>query len=214
MMDYDCHYRQEKWQTGRYFEFVEDFFKAARNTTPSPPCDPPSCPTTTTPAVTEGVYWFYVVFILGLLLVCVNRATNFLVIAAQETMLILIWLLAPVVTAGVKGFSVSFRNSSMIFSLPLGKLCFAFWNRPPGGFNIAVDRVRATWQLRFATSHAGSCSAFCSDTRQSCPTLNGPVYSLTWTPYATICSMMCHPAVRILAKTSRWSNRDEKCRYT
>ncbi|KAM4618851.1 kit ligand a [Polymixia lowei] len=47
MYDFECHYREERWQTARYFEFVENFLRAVNNTTNSAECDPPPCPTTT-----------------------------------------------------------------------------------------------------------------------------------------------------------------------
>ncbi|XP_045079506.1 kit ligand [Coregonus clupeaformis] len=51
--DFECHYRDEQWQTGHYFHFVEDFLKTARSNRDSPEeCDPPPCPTTTKAATT------------------------------------------------------------------------------------------------------------------------------------------------------------------
>ncbi|XP_046890601.1 kit ligand a isoform X1 [Hypomesus transpacificus] len=55
MLDFECHYRKERWQTGRYFELVEDFLRTAsqeesrRDLTD---CEPPSCPTITTTTTT------------------------------------------------------------------------------------------------------------------------------------------------------------------
>uniref|UniRef100_A0A674EKF0 Kit ligand n=1 Tax=Salmo trutta TaxID=8032 RepID=A0A674EKF0_SALTR len=46
--DFECHYRNEQWQTGHYFHFVEDFLKTARLNRDLPEeCDPPPCPTAT-----------------------------------------------------------------------------------------------------------------------------------------------------------------------
>lgn len=47
MYDFECHYRQERWQTERYFDFVKDFLTAAQNKEEdSDDCEPPPCPTT------------------------------------------------------------------------------------------------------------------------------------------------------------------------
>ncbi|KAM3870147.1 kit ligand a [Diretmus argenteus] len=46
MYDFQCHYRIERWQTARYFDFVEDFLIAAQYRDDSADCDPPPCPTT------------------------------------------------------------------------------------------------------------------------------------------------------------------------
>lgn len=46
MYDFECHYREERWQTARYFDFVKDFLIAAQNKEDSDDCDPPPCPTT------------------------------------------------------------------------------------------------------------------------------------------------------------------------
>ncbi|XP_040894227.1 kit ligand a [Toxotes jaculatrix] len=46
MYDFECHYREERWQTARYFDFVKDFLIAAQNREDSDDCDPPPCPTT------------------------------------------------------------------------------------------------------------------------------------------------------------------------
>ncbi|XP_068459601.1 kit ligand a isoform X1 [Clinocottus analis] len=53
MYDFECHYREERWQTARYFEFVKDFLIAAQNKEDSDDCDPPPCPTTPYTATTE-----------------------------------------------------------------------------------------------------------------------------------------------------------------
>ncbi|XP_070686978.1 kit ligand a [Pempheris klunzingeri] len=53
MYDFECHYREERWQTARYFDFVKDFLIAAQNREDSDDCDPPPCPTTPYPASTE-----------------------------------------------------------------------------------------------------------------------------------------------------------------
>ncbi|XP_071313340.1 kit ligand a [Trachinotus anak] len=46
MYDFECHYREERWQTAQYFDFVKDFLIAAQNREDSDDCDPPPCPTT------------------------------------------------------------------------------------------------------------------------------------------------------------------------
>ncbi|KAM9470341.1 kit ligand a [Clarias gariepinus] len=45
MLEFQCHYREEKWLTPRYFEFVEDFFNTA-NSSNDEDCEPPPCPRT------------------------------------------------------------------------------------------------------------------------------------------------------------------------
>ena len=58
MYEFECHYRRERWQTDRYFDFVKDFLTAAQNKEGSDDCDPPPCPTTpyteTTEEYTQG----------------------------------------------------------------------------------------------------------------------------------------------------------------
>ncbi|KAM9854560.1 kit ligand a [Aulostomus maculatus] len=46
MFEFQCHYREERWQTAQYFEFVTDFLIAAQRREDSDDCDPPPCPTT------------------------------------------------------------------------------------------------------------------------------------------------------------------------
>lgn len=46
MFDFECHYREERWQTARYFDFVKEFLIAAQSSDDSDDCDPPPCPTT------------------------------------------------------------------------------------------------------------------------------------------------------------------------
>ncbi|XP_068168647.1 kit ligand a [Antennarius striatus] len=53
MYDFECHYREERWATARYFDFVKEFLQAAQNREDSDDCDPPPCPTTPYPASTE-----------------------------------------------------------------------------------------------------------------------------------------------------------------
>ncbi|XP_041853791.1 kit ligand a [Melanotaenia boesemani] len=53
MLEFQCHYRKERWQTEQYFDFVEDFFTAAQNKEYSDDCDPPPCPTTPYTLTTE-----------------------------------------------------------------------------------------------------------------------------------------------------------------
>lgn len=54
MLEFQCHYRQEKWLTPRYFEFVEDFFNTANSSREAEDCEPPPCPTTPKPRVTTA----------------------------------------------------------------------------------------------------------------------------------------------------------------
>ncbi|KAM7002600.1 kit ligand a [Tautogolabrus adspersus] len=46
MYDFECHFREERWQTARYFDFVKEFLLAAQNKEYSDDCEPPTCPTT------------------------------------------------------------------------------------------------------------------------------------------------------------------------
>lgn len=46
MLEFQCHYREEKWLTPRYFEFVEDFFNTANSSREVDDCEPPPCPAT------------------------------------------------------------------------------------------------------------------------------------------------------------------------
>ncbi|XP_028307500.1 kit ligand a isoform X2 [Gouania willdenowi] len=54
MYDFECHYRDERWQTEQYFDFITEFLTAARNTSYSDNCDPPPCPSTPYTEPTEG----------------------------------------------------------------------------------------------------------------------------------------------------------------
>uniref|UniRef100_A0A8C7Z252 Kit ligand n=1 Tax=Oryzias sinensis TaxID=183150 RepID=A0A8C7Z252_9TELE len=45
MYDFECHFRNEQWQTEQYFDYVKDLLKAAEDNI-SDDCDPPPCPTT------------------------------------------------------------------------------------------------------------------------------------------------------------------------
>lgn len=53
MLDFVCHYRVERWQTARYFDFVKEFLIAAQSSDDSDDCDPPPCPTTPHTVTTE-----------------------------------------------------------------------------------------------------------------------------------------------------------------
>lgn len=53
MYDFECHYREERWQTARYFDFVKEFLIAAQISDDSDDCDPPPCPTTPHTVTTE-----------------------------------------------------------------------------------------------------------------------------------------------------------------
>lgn len=81
MYDFECHYREERWPTVRYFDFVKDFLIAAQNKEDSDDCDPPPCPTTpytaTTEAYLKGEYLIiYSIFMLCLLTELVFLATQ------------------------------------------------------------------------------------------------------------------------------------------
>lgn len=58
MLEFQCHYREEKWPTVDYFEFVEYFFKMANSSREDEDCESPPCPTvevsTTTSSATKG----------------------------------------------------------------------------------------------------------------------------------------------------------------
>lgn len=45
MLEFQCHYREEKWPTGKYFEFVENFFQTANSSRDVEDCESPPCPT-------------------------------------------------------------------------------------------------------------------------------------------------------------------------
>lgn len=49
MFDFQCHFREERWPTARYFDFVKDFLTAAQLKEYSDDCEPPPCPTTPEP---------------------------------------------------------------------------------------------------------------------------------------------------------------------
>lgn len=53
MYDFECHYRVERWQTARYFDFVKEFLIAAQSSDDSDDCEPPPCPTTPHTVTTE-----------------------------------------------------------------------------------------------------------------------------------------------------------------
>ncbi|KAG7214411.1 hypothetical protein INR49_006368, partial [Caranx melampygus] len=53
MYDFECHYREDRWQTAQYFDFVKDFLLAAQNREASDDCEPPPCPTTPYTVTTE-----------------------------------------------------------------------------------------------------------------------------------------------------------------
>ncbi|XP_061917328.1 kit ligand a [Entelurus aequoreus] len=46
MYDFECHYREERWPTDKYFDFVTDFLTSAQHPDLSDDCEPPPCPTT------------------------------------------------------------------------------------------------------------------------------------------------------------------------
>ncbi|KAI4894865.1 hypothetical protein NFI96_019178, partial [Prochilodus magdalenae] len=55
VQEFDCHYREEKWLTGQYFEFVEDFFNTANSSREDVDCEPPPCPTTPKTTITTTI---------------------------------------------------------------------------------------------------------------------------------------------------------------
>lgn len=58
MYDFECHYREERWQTAQYFDFVKDFLLAAQSREDSDDCYPPPCPTTSyTGGYIKGKYF-------------------------------------------------------------------------------------------------------------------------------------------------------------
>lgn len=54
MVEFQCHYSEEKWLTPRFFEFVEDFFNTANSFRELVECEPPPCPTTIKSKVTTA----------------------------------------------------------------------------------------------------------------------------------------------------------------
>lgn len=53
MDEFNCHYREERWETEKYFDFFKELYRAAPSENKSEECDPPPCPTTPTPPPTE-----------------------------------------------------------------------------------------------------------------------------------------------------------------
>ncbi|KAI1888585.1 hypothetical protein AGOR_G00186680 [Albula goreensis] len=53
MQDFECHYREEKWETEHYFDYVEDILISARHRSGSPECDSPPCPSTPPPSTVQ-----------------------------------------------------------------------------------------------------------------------------------------------------------------
>ncbi|XP_072291651.1 kit ligand a [Eucyclogobius newberryi] len=54
MFDFQCHYREERWATARYFDFVKDFLTAAQLKEFLDDCEPPPCPTTQLPTTSAA----------------------------------------------------------------------------------------------------------------------------------------------------------------
>ncbi|XP_020774834.1 kit ligand a [Boleophthalmus pectinirostris] len=53
MFDFQCHYREERWATARYFDYVKDFLTETQQLKEFvDDCDPPPCPTTQLPTTT------------------------------------------------------------------------------------------------------------------------------------------------------------------
>lgn len=53
MFDFQCHFREERWPTAQYFDFVKDFLTATQRKEYSDDCEPPPCPTTQEPAIID-----------------------------------------------------------------------------------------------------------------------------------------------------------------
>lgn len=45
MLDFECHYREESFDTNQYFDFIEDLLRAVENKEDAHDCDVPPCPT-------------------------------------------------------------------------------------------------------------------------------------------------------------------------
>lgn len=45
MLDFECHYREERFDTNQYFDFIEDLLRAVENKEDAHDCDVPPCPT-------------------------------------------------------------------------------------------------------------------------------------------------------------------------
>ncbi|CAN9498921.1 unnamed protein product [Ophioblennius macclurei] len=54
MYEFECHYREERWPTERYFDFLKEYLIAAKNEGDSYDCHPPPCPVTPDDASTEA----------------------------------------------------------------------------------------------------------------------------------------------------------------
>lgn len=60
MLDFECHYREERFDTNQYFDFIKDLLRAAQNKEDAHDCDVPPCPTSPYPPLideySEGEY--------------------------------------------------------------------------------------------------------------------------------------------------------------
>ncbi|XP_015227707.1 kit ligand a [Cyprinodon tularosa] len=54
MWEFQCHSRQQMWETGKYFDFVKEFFRAAKNEDYSDDCSDPECPVDPTKEYSTG----------------------------------------------------------------------------------------------------------------------------------------------------------------
>uniref|UniRef100_A0A3B4AEJ1 Kit ligand n=1 Tax=Periophthalmus magnuspinnatus TaxID=409849 RepID=A0A3B4AEJ1_9GOBI len=55
MLDFQCHYRDERWATASYFDYVKDFLTETQQLKEfSDDCDPPPCPTPQLPTTTTA----------------------------------------------------------------------------------------------------------------------------------------------------------------
>uniref|UniRef100_A0A3Q4MSU2 Kit ligand n=1 Tax=Neolamprologus brichardi TaxID=32507 RepID=A0A3Q4MSU2_NEOBR len=53
MLDFECHYREERFDTNQYFDFIEDLLRAAQNKEDAHDCDVPPCPTSPYPPLID-----------------------------------------------------------------------------------------------------------------------------------------------------------------
>ncbi|XP_018602561.1 kit ligand a isoform X3 [Scleropages formosus] len=54
MEEFQCHYREERWPTEEYFDYVKDLLNAANSKNESRGCESPLCPSATTEANMSG----------------------------------------------------------------------------------------------------------------------------------------------------------------
>ncbi|KAL4656789.1 kit ligand isoform X2 [Arapaima gigas] len=54
MEEFQCHYREDRWQTGEYFDYVKDILSAANSKNETRNCKSPACPSAPTELNTSG----------------------------------------------------------------------------------------------------------------------------------------------------------------